>query len=73
MYEEEIERVVNRAAVPISIYLDEMFADLPGDVDLSKVADELVKQLSTMSNRPEFAKLLTDALSALRYVDMLRP
>jgi hypothetical protein len=71
MYEEEIERAVNGAAVPISIELDKMFADLPVDVDLSKVADELVLQLSTMSNRPEFAKLLTKALAARRALDEL--
>jgi hypothetical protein len=71
MDDKEIERVVNGAAMSISIELDRMFDSLPPDVDAAKVAFELMLQLVAISNRPEVATLAGKVLSARRALEKI--
>jgi hypothetical protein len=67
----DIEHVVNSAAVPISIQLDRMFDSLPPDVDVAKVAFELILQLGAVSNRPEVTTLAGKVMSARRALEKI--
>jgi hypothetical protein len=71
MDDKEIERVVNGAAMSISIELDRMFDSLSPDVDAAKVAFELMLQLVAISNRPEVATLAGKVLSARRALEKI--
>jgi hypothetical protein len=69
MDDKEIERVVNGAATSISIELDRMFDSLPPDVDVTKVAFELMLQLGAISNHPKVTTLAGKVLSARRALE----
>jgi hypothetical protein len=58
--------VVHSAAVPISIEIDAMVAALPADSDLSRIAFDLIFELASMSNHPQFIAIFREALIARR-------
>ena len=60
----ETEKTVGLAAVPISIEIDAMLAALPADADLSEIASDLIAELASMSDHPQFVAIFTEALIA---------
>jgi hypothetical protein len=55
---------VRLAAVPISIEIDAMIAAIPADADPAEIAFDLIAELESMSDHPQFIAIFTEALIA---------
>jgi hypothetical protein len=64
--------VVHSAACRISAEIDAMLGDLPGDVNLDEVAADLVAVVTSMSTRPDFIRIFTEAIAARQALIELR-
>jgi hypothetical protein len=63
-YQEQIEEVLHRAALPIAIEIDNMLSRLPAGPDPIEVANDLIAELAACCDHPEFIALFADAFAA---------
>jgi hypothetical protein len=62
---------VRLAAVQISIEIDAMIAALPAEADPAETAFDLIAELESMSDHPQFIAIFTEALIARRVLTEL--